>query len=266
MRLIGYARVSTDDQATDGHSINQQPDRLRAYCAQQGHELVRIIVDAGEKDKKGKRKGVSSGRPLNKRRGGMALISALNRGEADGVVITRLDRMFRNTLEGLQFIYGEPKRGDRTVMSISEAIDTRTPAGKLALTINLATGQYERDIDIQRATECNAALRGAGKVYGCVPYGCIERDGLLYRVPALWRMREAIVRNLRNGTSLRIQQAALADANVRSPTGKARWSLNTLWGLQHHHDELARLPFVAQHTDGAVKTCDTGVSGGMRIN
>src|SRR5690242_11188484 len=189
MRLLGYARVSTDDQAREGHSMGQQPMRLQAYCDLHDHRLVRVIVD----------EGVSASIPLGRRAGGKQLLEALRNGEADGVVVARLDRLFRDAGDGLGFFNGVLKRCKASVHSIGEHIDTSTPVGRFNLLIQLGAAQYERELIAQRATECNASLRASGKVYGTVPYGCTEQGGKLFRVPAFWAIRDMIVRNLRNG-------------------------------------------------------------------
>jgi hypothetical protein len=99
---------------------------------------------------------------------------------------------------------------------------------------------------VQRATECNAALREAGKVYGHVPYGCVaigQGEGRVQlRDPVNWPRRDAIVARLREGASLRTVRRELAGQGLLSPTGKAQWSLNTLRELVVHHDVLASLP------------------------
>jgi DNA invertase Pin-like site-specific DNA recombinase len=250
MRLIAYVRVSTDDQAKDGHSLTQQPARLAAFCTLHEHQLVRVIAD----------EGVSASIPLARRPGGAELIRALRAGEAEGVVVVRLDRLFRDATDGMIFFNRTFRRNAVNVCSISENIDTSTPAGKLALGLQLITAQYERDLAVQRATECNTALRGAGRVYGGVPYGCIERAGRLFRDPITWRWREMIVAQIRSSISLRMVQANLADHGVRSPTGKTRWAINTLWNLPTHHDDLAQLPFATQPAAVETTLPDPGVS------
>lgn len=232
MRLIGYVRVSTDEQAGSGHSLGQQPQRLQAYCDLHGHTLVRVLAD----------EGVSASIPLRKRAGGGMVLAALKADDADGVVVLRLDRLFRDALDGLEFFNRTLRNARVSVHSISELIDTSTPAGKLALTLQLATAQYERDVAVQRAIECNTSLRRAGRVYGGIPYGVVALDGRLYRDPELWPQREAIIERLRAGASLRTLRQALAAEGVVSPGGKARWSINTLNEMRKFHDDLSVLP------------------------
>jgi len=256
MRLIGYARVSTDDQKRHGISVHQQPERLQRYCTLTGHQLVATLVDDG----------VSAGKPLGARPAGAELLQRLREREVDGVVTTHLDRMFRRASDGFYFLEQVVERRGVTLHVVEQAVDTSTPGGWLNAAMQLVSAEYERRMDIHRATVCNATLRAQGRVYGGVPYGCVERDGHLFRDPLAWARREMIVRNLRGGLSVRMQQAALADLGIRSPTGKARWALNTLWALQNLHDELARLPFVAQPAAAPSATDESGVSHATRLN
>jgi len=237
MNLIGYIRVSTEEQARDGISLGQQAARLEAYCALHGHTLLRVVTD----------EGISASTPLAKREGGKDVLQALKSGQVGGVVVVRLDRLFRDALDGLAFFRGTAERHGATVHSVSELIDTGTPAGKLALTIQLAAAQYERDLAVQRATECNGSLREQGRVYGGIPYGCTAvgagSERRLHRDPATWKWRELIVTELRSGQfSLRELVAHLAGLGVPSPTGKKHWSPNTLRELPLHHDSLSHLP------------------------
>lgn len=252
MKLIGYVRVSTEEQAREGVSLGQQAKRLGAYCDLHGHELVDVITD----------EGVSASVALAKRAGGKALLAALKGGAVQGVVVLRLDRLFRDALDGLTF-FRQVERCSAAVHSVSELLDSSTPAGKLSLTIQLAAAQYERDMAVQRATECNTALREQGRVYGHVPYGCVAvgegDDRRLQREPITWAHRCRAVALLEQGMSLRFVASALRDKGIPSPTGKPRWSPNTLRELRTHHASLQKLP-MADCAIAANASPDPGVS------
>lgn len=235
MNLIGYVRVSTDEQAREGLSLGQQPDQLAAGCALHGHTLDTVLRD----------EGVSASVPLAKRAGGRKLLELLKQPGIDGVIVVRLDRLFRDALDGLTF-FRHAERIGASVHSICEMIDSSTPTGKLSLTIQLAAAQYERDMAVLRATECSRSMREAGRVYGTVPYGCVavgEGDARrLQRDPATWSTRQAIVEWLGVGKSLRTVRKELLELAIPSPTGRRVWSLNTLRELPTHHRSLAALP------------------------
>lgn len=236
MNLVGYIRVSTDEQSKEGVSLRQQQERLITYCVLHGHKLVAVYAD----------EGVSASVPVARRAGGKALMAALKQPDVDGVVVLRLDRLFRDALDGLAFFRGPVARDQVAVHSVCELLDSSTPAGKLSLTIQLAAAQYERDLAVLRATECNASLREQGRVYGTVPYGCVAVGSgdarRLQRQPFTWGWRCRIAGWLDAGDSLRTVRAALLSAGIPSPAGRRLWSLNTLRELRTHHESLSLLP------------------------
>jgi len=66
-RAIGYIRVSSDDQAREGLSLEAQERKIRAYCDLKGLELVTIFKD----------EGISGFKPLEKRPGGLSALASL---------------------------------------------------------------------------------------------------------------------------------------------------------------------------------------------
>lgn len=250
MRLIAYTRVSTEDQAQQGVSLAIQPDQLARHAAAQGWQIVRIISD----------EGVSGAVPLGKRKGGAELIAALEAGQADGVLVVRLDRLFRDALDGLSFFAQAGAGGNPPqVISASESIDTSTPQGRLQLTIMLATAQYERDVAAQRATDNARGMRRAGRVYGTVPYGCIEvgntadARGRLVRCPEAWRVRETIMEWREDQVSYSTIADRLRAMRIPAPSGGVRWSKSTLRGIVETHADLSHLPLATHAGEGG--TC-----------
>ncbi len=88
---IGYVRVSTEEQAREGVSLEAQTRAVAAYCALRGLDLVRTVVD----------EGVSAGKPLGARAGGVAVLDAVKRRRVDAVVAYKLDRLFRDCADCL---------------------------------------------------------------------------------------------------------------------------------------------------------------------
>src|SRR5215472_13870324 len=80
MQAIGYIRVSTDQQAGRGISIEAQRERVRAMATVQAAELLDVIVDGGESAK-------SMNRPGLRR-----LLAQVNAGKVQAVIVAKLDR------------------------------------------------------------------------------------------------------------------------------------------------------------------------------
>ena len=117
-RAIAYVRVSTDEQSETGVSLAAQEAKIRSYCDLYGIELVDIVVDAGESGKSLDRPGIQ------------AALARLDRKEADGIVIAKLDRLSRNVGDWNWLIteyFGE--RPGKQVWSVNDQIDTRTSDG-----------------------------------------------------------------------------------------------------------------------------------------
>ena len=121
MNLVGYVRVSTEEQAEHGHSIQQQLDALTRWATEHGHQLHEFCID----------RGVSAAVPMIQRPAGKQLRIWLKDSAVDGVVVTRLDRLFRDALDGLFYI--RTTSGDsKQLLSIGDQIDTSTAVGRAA--------------------------------------------------------------------------------------------------------------------------------------
>lgn len=234
MRLVPYVRVSTEDQAGQGHSLAQQESALLRHAASIGAELTGFVAD----------EGVSAGKALCKRAGGRAVLDLLRSGRADGVLVTRVDRLFRDVLDALTFL-AEAQQRSWVLVSANEHVDTTTPAGRLQLNIMLATGQYEREMASVRTAAVSRSLRERGKVFGVVPFGCVAIEGVLLRDPRTWGVREMIVGwHIGQRESLRTIRGRLHDRRITSPTGKRWWSTSTLANLIDTHESLSHLPLL----------------------
>jgi site-specific DNA recombinase len=134
MRLIGYVRVSTEDQATNGVSLDAQCERLRAYVTAHDFELVGIERDEGV-----------SGKVAPERRPGLKrALNSIRAGKADGVVFYKLDRLSRAVRDILK-LADDAKRQGWHLCSVTEHIDTSTAAGKFMLSILASLAEMERE-------------------------------------------------------------------------------------------------------------------------
>src|SRR3954465_11289985 len=84
MRVVGYVRVSSADQARDGVSLDAQSQKVRLFAELHGLDLADVVTDAGASAKTLDRPGLSS------------VLAMLDGGEAAGLVVFKLDRLTRN--------------------------------------------------------------------------------------------------------------------------------------------------------------------------
>lgn len=159
--MIGYVRVSTDEQASEGVSLDAQRDRLKAFCKAHGYRLARVEAD----------EAVSGTVPPHKRDGLASALDAVKAGKADGIVVVRLDRLSRRSLDTVTMMERADREGWR-LASVTENLDTGTPAGRMVVTVLAALAQHERDVIAERTTDAMKQLARAGKVRGrFVPFG-----------------------------------------------------------------------------------------------
>ena len=168
MKLIGYVRVSTEDQSREGISLAAQEAAIRHYAATPGQEieLVAIETDAGISAK------TITGRP-----GLLRALAMLDRGEADGVVVVKLDRLTRSVRNLGELIDGPFKTA--ALVSLGEKIDTTSAGGRMIVNLLATVSQWEREVGAERTRAAMGHLRAMGRLVGGVPYGqCVViRDG-----------------------------------------------------------------------------------------
>lgn len=158
MKAIGYIRVSTEEQAAHGISLDAQRAKIEAYALTKDLELVGIIEDAGKSAKDLKRPGVQE------------VLKKARRKEIDAVIIVKLDRMFRCTVDALNTAQDFDRRGV-ALHSIHESLDTQSAMGKFFFTLTAALAEMERGLIGERTRSALARKKERREVYGEVPYG-----------------------------------------------------------------------------------------------
>ena len=121
-RVAGYCRVSTDDQAESGHSLDAQRRAIEDFCAHKGWDLVEIYTDAGMS-------GSLDARPALQR-----LLADAADGRVEVVVVHAIDRFYRS-LAGLLRAIERLGKHNVSFVSLTENLDFTTPWGKLTLAV-----------------------------------------------------------------------------------------------------------------------------------
>lgn len=157
VRAITYARVSTDRQAASGLSLDDQADRMAEAISRRGWELSAAYVDAGR-----------SGATLSGRPELVAALDHLRRGDADALVVAKLDRLARSTLDLARMMATAREEGWSLVI-LDLDVDTSTPSGELLTGIVGTVAQYERRIISERARMAHRQRRRRGLRAGAHP-------------------------------------------------------------------------------------------------
>jgi DNA invertase Pin-like site-specific DNA recombinase len=160
VRAVGYVRVSSERQAQEGISLDAQRSRLKAHCRAQDIALVETITDDGYSAKSLERPGLRRA------------LRMLTDGQADAIIVVKLDRLTRSVRDlgylcDTYFREGLPY----SLLSVSDAIDTRSAGGKLLLNVLMAVAQWEREAIGERTHEALAELQRQGIRLGGAPYG-----------------------------------------------------------------------------------------------
>lgn len=174
---IGYIRVSTDRQATEGISLELQTAKINAMALVKGYEVAEIIMDD------------ESGKSLS-RDGIQKVLQLVRSKKVDCVIIAKLDRLTRN-LRDLLMILDVFKRSGVALISLNESIDTSTPIGRMMVNMLGVFNEFERENIGQRVKECLGHKKSKGGCVGQVPYGyesyLIVSDGATKPVKMLRR-------------------------------------------------------------------------------
>lgn len=132
MLTVAYCRVSTEEQAEEGFSIEGQTDKLRSYASLHDLGEITVITDPGISGKNLKRPGIQQ------------LLAAVEAGHVSHVVVWRLDRLSRNLrdLILLADLFGE---NDVALHSVSEQLNLASASGRMFYNILGSFAQYFRE-------------------------------------------------------------------------------------------------------------------------
>jgi site-specific DNA recombinase len=166
------------------------------------------------------------------------------------VVIYKLDRLTRRTRDLLEFVEDVLKPHRVELVSLSEQLDTRTPAGVLMLTVLGALAQMEREQIAERTRFALQHKRAQGCQLGAVPLGLrIEGEGGTMVADALeLEAVKLVLRRRRAGTSFRAIAAELTARGAATKRGR-RWHASTVRGIWTRRSEYRQL--LAKRNEGA---------------
>lgn len=152
-RILGYGRVSTEEQALSGLGLEAQDAEMRRQCELREWKLVDVIHDEGYTGKNLERPGLWKA---------LARIAAR---QADGLIVAKLDRISRSSVDfGLLLEWFED--ADATLVALDLGVDTSTASGRLVAGVIMQVAQWERDANAERTRAALAALRARGRPVG----------------------------------------------------------------------------------------------------
>ena len=153
-KALLYARVSTQMQVNDGVSLDVQERQLITAAEFHGFTSWEVVREEGRSGKNVK------GRPIL-----LAALSALERKEANALIVTRIDRLARSTTDFLDIVDLANKQGWRLIM-LDLNLDTSSYQGRFVVTVMSALAEMERGIIAARQKDVHKDRRDRGVVWG----------------------------------------------------------------------------------------------------
>jgi len=154
-----YTRVSTEDQAKEGFSLDAQLDKLRSYCKARDWEISGEYVDDGY-----------SGRYIKHRPAYKKMMDEIE--NWDTLLVIKMDRIHRNS-KNFMLMMEDLKKKNKEFVSMTESLDTSTAMGRFVMDIIQRIAQLESEqigervyIGMEQKARVNGGVLGFNIPYG----------------------------------------------------------------------------------------------------
>lgn len=238
-----YTRVSTDEQAKTGMSLESQKDKLLAFAKYKGwqEDVIDIFCDDGESAKNMYRPNMQK------------MIKKIEQGQVAAVVTTAIDRLSRNLLDMLQFVEMCQKHNTAYICT-SLDFDTSTPIGKMVLQILGAFAEFERSMIQTRVKETMLKAAHEKQYMAAAPFGYQLVEGRLEIIPteAEWVQKAADM--FVAGYGYRAVAKYLNDAGVQTKKG-VDWTSSTVRGMLTNELYVGTVIYNRRFYNSAGKMC-----------
>jgi DNA invertase Pin-like site-specific DNA recombinase len=219
MTVYSYARVSTERQAEEGVSLDEQQRRIDGQALMEGWTIGRRFIETG----------ISGSIALGERPEGAKLLALLKPG--DIVVAAKLDRMFRSALDALTVIKEFQRRGISLWLLDVGGDVSGNGIAKLMLTIVSAFAEFERDRISERIRDAKRQMRAEGRLQGGKrPFGWRVGDDRTLIEDPVEQTAISEMRLLREGgSSYRAISQTLAERGIAVDHTTVRKILQRQW-------------------------------------
>lgn len=204
--VIGYCRVSTDQQGESGLGLEAQAATIRQEAARRGWGEVRLYVD------------VASGKSTKKRPQFADALAVLESGKARTLVVAKLDRLSRSLLDFARLVDVAARQG-WSINALDVNVDTSTTNGRMLAGIIMTLAQWEREMIGDRTRAALSAVKGRGTKLG--------------RPTVVAREAVAIIRAMRgSGASYRQIAGTLNAEGIPTAQGGREWYASTVRAIE----------------------------------
>ncbi len=208
-KTVAYLRVSSEKQVDLGVSLDAQQQKVTAYASLYDLDLIEVIVDAGESAKTLQRPGLQRA------------LAMLKTGQADALLVVKLDRLTRSVGDLGRLIETYFSPGKAALLSVSEQIDTRSATGRMVLNILASVSQWEREIIAERTSDAMRYKQSQGEyIGGRAPYGFQLINGELIEDDFEQRVIQQAKRLRESGLSLNAVAKELEKVGILTRNNK----------------------------------------------
>jgi len=214
VRAAIYTRVSTEDQAKEGFSLDAQQERLMAYCEAQGWDISGLYQEDGHS-------GRSTKRPQYQR-------MMAEKDSWDLILVMKMDRIHRNS-KNFMIMMENLERWGKKFTSMNESLDTSTAVGRFVVDIIQRIAQLESE-QIGERTYMGMAQKAEsfGGILGFYPpFGYHFKKGKLTLMDSEAPIVQSMFRSYLSGTSMAEIARRLNQQEVETRRGK----LWTVWSI-----------------------------------
>jgi site-specific DNA recombinase len=215
VRVALYTRVSTEDQAKEGFSLDAQLERLRFFARAQGWDIAGEYVDEGHS-------GRTTRRPKYQ-------LMMQERGRWDILLVMKMDRIHRNS-RNFMAMMDELRRDGKEFASVTESLDTSTAMGRFVMDIIQRIAQLESEQIGERVHVGmeQKARSGGGSLGKPAPFGYAYGEaGRLQVVAAERPWVEGIFKRFLAGES-KVAIASWLNENRVPTRGDAAWNIRAV--------------------------------------
>ncbi|NHC44551.1 recombinase family protein [Motilibacter aurantiacus] len=225
-RVLGYLRVSTEEQAASGLGLADQRAVIETEAQRRGWHDLHLLMDDGYSAKNLQRPAIGEA------------LAALASGDAGILVVSKLDRLSRSLLDFATLMDRARREGWQLVV-LDLALDTTTPSGQLMANVMACFAQYERQLIGHRTSAALQQKKAQG-----------ARLGRPRSLPASVVRR--IVEERAGGATLTAIAAGLDADHVPTAQGGVRWYPATVAAVLRSHSLDVYTAAAAPVGDGQV--------------
>jgi site-specific DNA recombinase len=203
-----YIRVSTDRQAKEGDSLEEQESELKKFCDFRGFQIHQIYIERGKS-------GGNTNRPEYQK-----LVKDIEAKKINAIIVKKLDRLSRSLLDFEQLMT-RLQANEVEFISLRESFDTTTAMGKAMLRVALVFAQLEREQTAERITDVMQYRASLGLHNGGHPpfgYVCVNKEWVIFQKEK--EIVELIFGRFRELKSTLLVATTLNDMGLKARRGK----------------------------------------------